>query len=65
MKSLLIKVTSVVLFLLIFLKSWAVDVEPNSGELPWFKQSWAWIIPVAGFVVLIFAFIKTGEKKPR
>ncbi len=63
MKSLLIKTVSVVIFLLLFIKSWAAEIEPGTNDLPWFKQPWAWLVAVGIFAVLVFAYIKTGEKK--
>src|SRR5689334_5475777 len=65
MKTLLIKTISVILFLLVFIKSWAADIQPDASELPWFKQPWAWLVAVGIFAVLVIGYIKTGEKKPK
>lgn len=63
MRSILIKTGCAVLFLLASISSWAAEGDP--GTTSWYKQPWAWIVPVAIFVVLIIAYIMTGEKKPR
>lgn len=42
-----------------------VDPEVDKSTLSWYQQPWAWTVAVGVFVLLIIAYIRTGERKPK
>jgi len=69
MRSLLPKVSSSILFLLLFVQLWAqddkkldVDVNVNKGG-DWYTQPWVWIVGGAVSILLLVALIRGGGKK--